>query len=152
MAQAARPLPPEPPAAPRLRVVPSTDRRRPSAAVIRRRRVVALLGLAALIGLPVGVVAIGGGASSETARIEALLSTGSVAPATLCDHLSQGMLGAIGGHGACVAASPERGPSATVDQVRVDGAAATALVHSDRGTERVRLVLEDGDWKVDDVR
>jgi hypothetical protein len=151
MAQAARPLPPEPPAAPRLRVVPPPTGRRPPAAVIRRRRIVALLGLTVLIGLPIGVVAIGGG-SSEGARIEALLTKGSVAPATLCDHLSQGMLQAIGGHGACVAASPERGPSATVESVRVDGTTASAVVHSDRGTERVSLVLEDGDWKVDDVR
>lgn len=152
MAQAARPLPSEPPPPrPQLRAVPP-PRRRPSRAVIRRRRLVALGGLAGMIGLPLAIVALGGGPATEADRIEALLAAGATEPKTLCDHLSTGMLDAIGGRDACLAASPDRGPAATVSDVRVDGAAATAVVSGDNGTERVRLVLEDGDWKVDDVR
>jgi hypothetical protein len=154
MAQAARPLPSdEPRPRPQLRAVPPPPRRRPpSRAVIRRRRIVALGGLGALIALPLAVLATGGGPSSDSARIEALLATGASEPRTLCDHLSGGMLTAIGGTDACLAASPERGPAATVSKIRIDGTVATAVVSSDNGTERVKLVREDGDWKVDDVR
>lgn len=153
MAQAARPLPQAPPHRPRrLRAVTPPPRRGPSRAVIRRRRILAVAGLGGLIGLPLAILALGGGPATEAQRIERLLAEGAVSPATLCDHLSRGMLGAIGGHDACVAASPERGPAATVSEVRVQGATATAVVAGDRGTERVRLVREDNDWKVDDVR
>jgi len=156
MAQAARPRPSEAPRPrPPLRAVPppsGPSRRGPSKAVIRRRRIVALCGLTGLIGLPLVIVAIGGGPTSDAGRIEALLAAGATEPRTLCEHLSSGMLTAVGGTDACLAASPERGPAATVSGIRVDGATATAVVASDIGTERVRLVREDGDWKVDDVR
>lgn len=148
MAQAARSLPPAP-QRPRLRAVPPP--RRPPPEVIRRRRAVALGGLAGMIGLPLALVALGSG-PSDAGRIAALLTQGASEPATLCDHLSSGMVRAVGGHDACVAASPTRGPEGTVSDVRVDGAAATAVVSSENGEERVRLVREDGDWKIDDVR
>ena len=151
MAQAARPLPAEPSRTrPALRAVPPP--RGPSRAVIRRRRIVALAGLVGLIGLPLAIVATGGGPSTESGRIDALLSTGASEPRTLCDHLSSGMLAAIGGRDACLAVSPERGPGGTVSRIRIDGTSATAVVNGDQGTEHVRLLLEDGDWKVDEVR
>lgn len=151
MAQAARSLPPAPRStpAPRLRAVPPP--RGPSPAVIRRRRAVALAALAVLVALPVGFLTTGG-AGSDSERISALLSAGASRPAALCDHLSMGMLQAIGGHEACVAASPERAPAGKVRDIRVAGDSASALVVRDTGAERVSLVREDGDWKVDDVR
>lgn len=150
MAQPARSLlqaPPRTPA-PGLRAVPPP--RGPSRAVIRRRRAVALAALAALFALPVALLTTAG-AGSDRERIAALLTAGASRPATLCDHLSAGMSRAIGGPDACVAASPERAPAGTVQEVRVAGDSASALVVRDTGTERVRLVREDGDWKVDDV-
>jgi hypothetical protein len=148
MAEPARPLEQAPPRRPPLRAVPPP--RGPSAHVIRRRRAVALSALALLVALPLVALNLGGG--SESGRISALLTRGASDPATLCDHLSSGMLAAIGGHDACVAASPERAPAATVENVRVDGDAATAVVVRDTGEERVRLLRQNGDWKVDDVR
>ena len=134
-----------------LAAQPVAHRRRPSPAVVRRRRAVALGGLTGMVALPLAIVALGGGAGSEAQRIEAMLARGAAEPATLCDHLSAGMLQAIGGHGACVAASPTRGPGGDVRDVRIDGASATAVVV--RGTEEevVVLVREDGAWKVDEV-
>src|SRR4051794_34488969 len=124
MAQAARPLPSAHnlPPAPRLRAVPSPPRAvsRPSAAVIRRRRAGALGGLVALVLLAVGVMSLGGPAG-DADRISSLLRKGAADPASLCDHLSSGMLAAAGGHTACVNASPARGPAVTVDGVRVHG-------------------------------
>lgn len=154
MAQAARPLESAPPRPPRLRAVAPPPRRRPpSRQVIRRRRLVALAGLlTGAVGIPLAVVALAGGPASEADRIRDLLTAGSANPKTLCDHLSSGMSAAIGGRDACVAASPERGPAASVRDVDVDGSSATATVVSDNGSERVRLVAEGGDWKVDDVR
>jgi hypothetical protein len=110
-----------------------------------------LSGLGALVALPLAFLALSGG-SSDTQRISALLATGSEQPATLCDHLSGGMLRAIGGHDACLAASPTRGPRGEVRDVRIDGDRATAVVSREDGDERIRLLREDGDWKVDDVR
>ena len=123
----------------------------PSRAVIRRRRAVALGGLTGMVVLPLAFVSLGGAAGSDAQRIESLLSRGASEPATLCEHLSAGMLQAIGGHAACVDASPTRGPAGVVRDVRIDGAAATAVVV--RGTEEevVVLVREDGEWKVDEV-
>lgn len=119
--------------------------------MIRRRRAVALAGLALLIALPAAWLSLSGG-TSDTQAITTLLTRGASRPATLCDHLSGGMLDAIGGHGSCVAASPERAPAGTVKDVRINGDKATAVVIKDAARERVRLVREDGDWKVDDVR
>lgn len=149
MAQPAHSLPPAPRStpAPRLRAVPPP--RGPSPAVIRRRRAVALAALAAFVTLPVALLTTGAGSDSE--RIAALLTAGASRPATLCDHLSTGMSRAIGGPDACVAASPERAPAGTVQEVRIAGDSASALVVRDTGSERVRLVRENGDWKVDDV-
>lgn len=158
MAQAAPPLPSASGAAPtreRLRAVPPAPRarsRRPLPEVIRRRRAVALGGLTGLIGLPLALAAMGGSAPSATGQISALLGRGANEPATLCDHLSTGMLRAIGGHDACVAASPARGPGGEVHSVKVSGDTATAVVSRNDGDEIVRLVRQDGDWKVDDVR
>jgi hypothetical protein len=154
MAQAARSLPSAPYAedVPRLRVVPPPARpRRPSAAVIRRRRAVALGGLVALVLLAVAALSIDAG-PSDAARIGALLSRGAADPASLCDHLSGAMLAAAGGHTGCVRSSPSRGPSATVDGIRISGDRATAVVHHPEADETVSLVREDGDWKVADVR
>jgi hypothetical protein len=157
MAQPARPLSQVPAPArarDRLRVVDEPRvvlRPRPSAAVIRRRRAVALGGLAGLIGLPLAILAIGGSPPSEAGRISALLSAGATSPRTLCDHLSPAMLGVVGGHDACVAASPERGPAARVRDIHIHGSTATAVVTSSDGNERFHLVHRDGEWKVDDV-
>jgi hypothetical protein len=145
---------PPAPARERLRAVPPPSRqasRRPSPAVIRRRRAIAVGGLTGLIGLPLALVALGGSAPSDTGRIVTMLTAGATEPVSLCDHLSAGMLRAIGGTDACVAASPARAPGGEVHDVRIAGAAATAIVTRDGGDELVRLVREDGAWKVDDV-
>lgn len=125
--------------------------RRPSPAAVRRRRAVALAGLAALLALPVALLA-GRPGAPDTREITSLLTRGSAAPATLCDDLSAGMLRAIGGHEACLRTSPARGPAGRVHDVRVSGATARAVVTSSAGDEVVRLVREGGAWKVDDVR
>jgi hypothetical protein len=157
MAQPARPLSPAPAPArsrDRLRLVDEQRavlRPRPSPAVIRRRRAVALGGLCGLIGLPLAILAIGGSPPSEAGRISALLGAGATSPRTLCDHLSPALLGVVGGHDACVAASPERGPAARVHDVHVHGSSATAIATSSDGNERFHLVQRDGEWKVDDV-
>jgi hypothetical protein len=118
--------------------------------VVRRRRVVALVALALLVLLPIGILTMGGG-SSDGERISAMLTTGASEPKTLCDHLSAPMLDAVGGRDACLAASPERGPEGSVRDIEINGDKATAVVVRDTGSEHVSLV-KDGDWKVDDVR
>jgi hypothetical protein len=148
MAEAARSLQPAP-TRPPLRAVPPP--RGPSRAVIRRRRLVAMGGLAGLIGLPLAVLALGTGPGSDREQIGALLTAGAAKPATLCDHLSGAMLRATGGHDACVAASPERGPGGTVESVRIRGEAATAVVVREDGDDLFHLVRENGAWKIDDV-
>jgi hypothetical protein len=156
MAQAARSAPPDPVAVPgrdRLRVVPPPRRlpRRPAPAVVRRRRAVALAGLAALAALSAAVV-VGAGGASDAGRIAALLRRATSDPPVLCAHLSTAMLQAAGGRAACVRASPARAPRATVRDVRVGGSAATAIVSTGAGDERVRLVRQHGAWRVDDIR
>lgn len=154
MAQAARPLPAGPsPQRPPLRVVPPPrGPQRPPAAVIRRRRLSALLGLALLVALPVVTIRALGGPGDARGEITRLLERGSARPDSLCDHLSTNLLAAAGGRAACLRASPPRGPSAEVRQVRVEGGRATAVLRSSDGDERISLVRQDGDWKVDDVR
>lgn len=119
--------------------------------MVRRRRVVALVALALLVAVPAFVLSVTGGSTPDGRQITELLTTGASEPATLCDHLSAPMLEAVGGHDACVANSPERGPAGSVGQVSVNGDTASAVVIRDTGSERYRLVREDGDWKVDDV-
>lgn len=156
MAQAARSLPERgvAPRAPHLRVVPSAARRpaSPSPQVIRRRRLTALAGLLALVVLSIAWLALTRPGETDRGRIAALLAAGARDPVALCDHLSAGMLRAVGGHAACVAASPTRAPGGRVGAIRVHGAKATAVVRGDDGTELVRLVRRNGEWKVDDVR
>jgi hypothetical protein len=147
---AARPLPQAPDAEPRPRLRAVASPRGPSREVIRRRRAAALAVLALLIALP--LVLLTGGPGSDRDRIDALLSRGATEPRTLCDHLSTSMATAIGGRDACLGASPERGPAGEVQDIRVTGGAASALVVFESGEELYRLVREDGDWKVDDVR
>src|SRR5437763_16357834 len=142
MAQAARSLPQAHDTAlpARLRAVPPPRAsRRPSPAVVRRRRVVALAGLVALVGLAFAALSVGG-SSSEAGQISVLLRRGAIEPATRCHHLSGAMLTAAGGHGACVRSSPARGPGATVDGIRIHGDRATAVVHRPEADEVVTLV------------
>jgi hypothetical protein len=135
-----------------LAAEPFVRRGSPSPAVIRRRRAVALGGLTGMIALPLALVALGGGsAGTDSEQITELLGRGATAPPTLCDHLSGGMLQAIGGHDACVAASPERGPGGEVTSVRVHGSTATAVVTKPTGQETITLVRENGAWKLDSV-
>jgi hypothetical protein len=112
----------------------------------------ALAGVLVLIGLPVAMIVTGAATSSAVGRISALLQRGAAAPATLCDHLSAGLLRSAGGHAACVSASPRRGPGGRVHDVRVRGATATAVVSGSDGAEHVRLVREAGDWRVVEIR
>lgn len=145
MAQPARPL--ELPAAPpRLRVVAPS--RAVPRSVVRRRRAVALAGLAGLVVLPVAFLVPGGG-PADTGRIAALLSRGASEPRWLCDHLSAAALRVAGGPAACRAASPSRGPGGRVGGIRVEGGRARALVTGPGGTDVVRLVRERGEWKVE---
>src|SRR4051812_24178649 len=98
MAQAARPLPPVrvAPRTPHLQAVPIRARPPgPSAAVIRRRRIVALAGLVALVALPLAWLSVTGSPATDTGRITAMLEQGIADPAKLCDHLSTGMLQAV---------------------------------------------------------
>src|SRR4051794_5366323 len=136
MAQPARPLTPAPQSArarDRLRVVDEPRvvlRPRPSPAVIRRRRAVALGGLTGLIALPLAILAIGGSPSSQAGRISALLSAGATAPRPLFDPLSPALLAVVAGHDACVAASPKPAPAPRAHDVQVHGSSATAVVTS----------------------
>src|SRR3954451_13828789 len=152
MAQAARPLPsaPDLPAPQRLRAVPPprTAARRPSPAVIRRRRAVALGGLVALILLAIAALSIGGSASAS-GQISDLLRRGAAVPASLCDHLSPAMLAAAGGHSGCLHSSPARGPDATVGGIRIHGDSATAVVHRPDTDELVTLIRHNGAWQID---
>jgi hypothetical protein len=112
----------------------------------------ALAGVLALIVVPLAWLAVTAPRAGDRGRIAALLAAGARDPATLCDHMSSGMLRAVGGQGACVAASPSRGPGGSVGSIHVRGARASAVVHGAGGAQLVRLVRQDGDWKVDDVR
>lgn len=156
MAQAARSLPPAPgpPRGPQLRLVGALPPPRSGASpqTIRRRRLVVLAGLVALAGVSLAWLALTGPPAGDAAAVSALLRQGANDPATLCDHLSAGMLRAAGGRAACVRASPEHGPGGTVRNVRVEGSTATATVGTGGSAERVRLVRRNGTWKVDDIR
>jgi len=147
MTEPARSLP-HAPTRPPLRAVPPP--RGPSPAVIRRRRAVALGALLGMAGLPLALL-LGTGGGSDRERITALLTAGASRPATLCDQLSEGLLQAAGGREACVAASPQRAPAGTVQDVRITGDTATAVVVRGDREEVFRLVREGGGWKVDDV-
>ena len=156
MTQAARPLPPVPvaPRRPPLRLVAHTPAARGAAAAgaVRRRRAVAVAGLLVLAALPFAWLSATRAPAGDRTAITALLRAGERDPASLCGHLSAAMLSAAGGRAACVRASPERAPAGSIGAVRVSGATATAVVRRAGGAERVRLVRQDGAWRIDDIR
>jgi hypothetical protein len=66
----------------------------------------------------------------------------------LCDNLSAASLKAIGGKDKCTTlAKGQKGEDEKVTSVTVDG--DTATVKGTGGTDTIKLVKEDGDWKVD---
>src|SRR4051794_4103455 len=114
MAQAARSLPPAGAAhpVPRLALVPPPRRPLPTRRILWRRRLLALVALAAVVAAGAGWLELSrpSGAGGDTASIASLLRQSERDPASLCGHLSPAMLAASGGRASCVASSPARGP------------------------------------------
>ena len=96
----------------------------------------------------------GSGAPSNRAQIGTLIRDEGARPATLCRHLTTGLLVRFGGMSSCLsrAASVARDPSTHATAVVVRGSTATATVMDRSGPRSITLVKRHGTWLISGVR
>lgn len=87
--------------------------------------------------------------SSDEDKIRSIVEDGAKKPATICDNLSAAPLKTIGGKDGCKKLADKQKPTeASVESVSVDGNKGSAKVKDKDGSNDVKFVKEDGDWKI----
>jgi hypothetical protein len=99
------------------------------------------------------LAACGSSAPSNRARIGALVRDEGISPASLCHHLTTGLLARFGGMSNCLshAATAARDPSTHATAVVVRGSTATATVIDHNGSRSVTLIKRNGNWLISGV-
>jgi hypothetical protein len=107
---------------------------------------------ATLLAVPVLALTACGGGSSDKDKISDLINKVGDDPSYLCQHMSAKVDKAIGGKDGCekaAKAEDAKDPDVKIDSITIDGDSATAKITGNDGADTVKLVKEDGDWKVD---
>jgi len=117
----------------------------------RRQLPVLLLALGAALPIVSGC---GSSGPTNEDQITALVKDEGTNPASLCGHLTDELLARFGGRSNCLrqAAASVRDPSTHASAVKVTGSTATAVVSDRTGTRTVRLVRQQGTWKISGVQ
>lgn len=100
------------------------------------------------------LAACGSSAPSNQAQIGGLVRDVGTRPATLCHHLTTGVLARFGGMSSCLsrAASAATDPSTRATAVIVRGSAASATVTDRNGSRSITLVKQGGTWLISGVQ
>ncbi|MCW2995316.1 MAG: hypothetical protein JWQ18_2811 [Conexibacter sp.] len=113
---------------------------------MNRNLVLSMLALAVLALPACG----GSGGSSDEDQIRQVVTESAKTPAKLCEDLAAAPLKAIGGKAKCTQlAKGQKGADVKIGTVAVKG--DTAIVKAagaGSGTGDIKLVKEDGDWKI----
>jgi hypothetical protein len=115
--------------------------------VTHHLRAALLLGATTIATLLAGC---GSSGPSDRDQIAAIVKQEGVAPATLCNHLTDALLASLGGRAGCLrqAAAASADPTTRATSVSVHGTGATAVVVNRAGTRTIAFVKERGAWKV----
>lgn len=113
----------------------------------RRLALIAMTSITLLAGC-------GSGAPSNRAQIGALVRDEGNSPASLCHHLTTGLLVRFGGMSTCLsrAATAARDPSTHAAAVVVRGSTATATVIDRNGSRSITLTKRNGSWLISSVQ
>ncbi len=104
-----------------------------------------------LLAIPVLALSACGGGSSDKDKITNIIKDGGKDPSTVCGHLQEKTLKALGGKAGCEKASKDpsaKDPNVKINSVKVDGDKATAKIKGNQGDQTIQFVKEGGDWKV----
>ena len=104
-----------------------------------------------ILVLPVlALTACGGGGKSDEDKVRDVITESAKTPSKLCDNLAAASLKAIGGKDKCLTlAKGQKGEDEKIDSVTISGDDATVKGTSGTtGSDTIKLVKEDGDWKV----
>jgi hypothetical protein len=114
------------------------------------RRRLALIALTSITLL----AACGSSAPSNRAQIGALVRDEGISPASLCHHLTAGLLVRFGGMSNCLsrAATAARDSSTHATAVVVRGFSATATVIDHNGSRSITLTKRNGSWLISSVQ
>jgi hypothetical protein len=96
----------------------------------------------------------GSGAPSNRSQIGALVRDEGISPASLCHHLTTGLLVRFGGMSNCLsrAATAAKDPSTHATAVVVRGSTATATVVDRNGSRPITLTKRHGSWLISSVQ
>jgi hypothetical protein len=99
------------------------------------------------------LTACGSSGPSDKDQIAAIIKREGTNPSTLCTHLTSQLLVRLGGKGGCLreASSAAPDPTTRATSIQVGGDTATAVVIDRAGSRTVRLVKDNGAWKVSRV-
>jgi hypothetical protein len=113
-----------------------------------RRLLLVLLTVPALTFAACGDDKDSGGGDKDA--ITSIIEEGGSNPSSVCDHLDDATLKALGGADACVEASKAEAPDDTTEikSLAIDGETAIAKVTDKDGPQTINFVKVDGDWKV----
>jgi hypothetical protein len=111
------------------------------------------LALIALTSLTL-LAACGSSAPTNHAQIGALVREEGISPASLCHHLTTGLLVRFGGMSNCLsrAATAARDRSTHATAVVVRGSTATATVIDHNGSRSITLIKRNGSWLISGVQ
>jgi hypothetical protein len=100
------------------------------------------------------LAACGSSAPSNGAQIGALVRDEGISPASICHHLTTGLLVQFGGMSNCLsrAATAARDPSTHATAVVVRGSTATATVIDHNGSRSITLIKRNGSWLIAGVQ
>jgi type IV pilus biogenesis protein CpaD/CtpE len=111
-------------------------------------------GLSIVAALIAALVAgCGSSGASDRGQIAAIVKQEGSDPATLCNHLTDGLLSQLGGLAGCMrqAATSPTDPTTRAKSVSVHRGSATAVVVNRAGTRTVDFVKERDRWKVSGI-
>lgn len=100
--------------------------------------------------LAVPAVTLAACGSSDEDKVTKIIKDVNSNPASVCDHLEDSALKQLGGKDGCAKAAKgaPRDTSTKVDDVTIDGDAATVKITDKTGPSTINLKKVDGDWKV----
>lgn len=89
--------------------------------------------------------------NSDEDQITSIVNEIGEDPLAICEHLAADLTRLFGDKAGCIRAGEESGERAgdvEMRDLKVDGDSASVNVIDERGTQLVRFVKEDGEWKI----
>ena len=105
-----------------------------------------------LLVVPALALAACGGGSSDNDKITDIIIDGGKDPVTICDHVSDQLLKALGGVEKCKAAAKAddsgKDPDVKVNSIDIKDGTATAKITGNQGGSTLKFAKDGDDWKL----